>query len=124
MPIKRLTPQVNTPLPNTEPYPGNLELEERIANTTLWNSTAVVYSGEYLQDKDYSLGGHTASPASTSSILHVGMMHHFKESDHVYFQGHSSPWVYGFYYQTGKVSLQDMQNFRRLGGLPSYHTLF
>ena len=121
MAIPLVTPQVNTLSPENAPtYPGDAALERRIEQAILWNSATLVYAAENLLDDKYHLGGHTATPASTSTLFLVGLLHHFRAKDHIYYQGHASPWIYGFHYLTGKLSLQELQSFRRLGGLPSY----
>ncbi len=93
MPVPLLTPQVNTLKPDGAAYPGNLELEKKIEEAILWNSSALVHNAEFLQPDKYHLGGHTATPASMSTIFLVGLLHHFQAKDHVYYQGHSTPVV-------------------------------
>ena len=120
MPVPLLTPQVNTLKPDGLAYPGNLELENKIEEAILWNSSALVHNAEFLQPDKYHLGGHTATPASMSTIFLVGLLHHFQAKDHVYYQGHSTPWLYAFWYLLGRVKEEELHGFRRLGGLPSY----
>lgn len=114
-----LTPQINT-LAAAAGYPGDMALEKRLEETTLWNSAAMVHAAEYLQPEKLNLGGHTATPASMSTIFLVGLLHHFREKDHIYYQGHSTPWLYAFQYLLGRITEEQMLRFRRLGGLPSY----
>ena len=120
MAIPLLTPQINSLKADSKFNIANLELEKRIEEAILWNSAAIVHAAEFLQSKKYSLGGHTATPASASTLFLVGLLHHFRQKDHVYYQGHSSPWVYGLLYLLGKLQKEDLQSFRRLGGIPSY----
>ncbi|WP_157246352.1 pyruvate dehydrogenase (acetyl-transferring), homodimeric type [Nonomuraea typhae] len=110
---------VNTvPTAEEPPYPGDLELEERIAAYDRWNAAAMVSRGSKL-----GLGGHMATYASAAWLYEVGF-HHFFHSGHdqVYFQGHASPGVYARAFLEGRLSEEHLDNFRRetRGGLPSY----
>ena len=75
------------------------------------------------------MGGHIASFASAASLYDVGFNHFFRGPDHegggdlVYFQGHSSPGVYARAFLEGRLSAEQMDNFRQEvdgNGLSSY----
>ncbi|MEU7892118.1 pyruvate dehydrogenase (acetyl-transferring), homodimeric type [Nonomuraea sp. NPDC049152] len=110
---------VNTvPTAEEPPYPGDLELEERIAAYDRWNAAAMVTRGSKL-----GLGGHMATYASAAWLYEVGFNHFFHGADdQVYFQGHASPGVYARAFLEGRLSEERLDNFRRetLGGLSSY----
>ncbi|MFD1933556.1 MULTISPECIES: pyruvate dehydrogenase (acetyl-transferring), homodimeric type [Nonomuraea] len=110
---------VNTvPTAEEPPYPGDLELEERIAAYDRWNAAAMVTRGSKL-----GLGGHMATYASAAWLYEVGFNHFFHgEDDQVYFQGHASPGVYARAFLEGRLSEERLDRFRRetLGGLSSY----
>jgi pyruvate dehydrogenase E1 component len=94
----RITPYRNTiPIAEQPPYPGNLELEERLMAAIRWNALAMVVRANKASAE---LGGHIASYASAAELFEVGFNHFFKAAEHaegmdlVYFQPHSSPGVY------------------------------
>ncbi len=112
---------VNTPYINTiaaeeqAPYPGNRALERRLKSLIRWNALAmVVRANKY----DPGIGGHISSYASLATLLEVGFNHFFRGSygeqpgDLVYFQGHSSPGVYGRAYLEGRLNEKHLENFR------------
>ncbi|WP_087752384.1 alpha-ketoglutarate dehydrogenase [Paraburkholderia caledonica] len=119
-----VTPYRNTIAPEDQPrYPGNLELEERLAAALRWNALAMVVRA----NKAYGeLGGHIASYASAADLFEVGFNHFFRASmqgagegtgDLVYFQPHSSPGVYARAYLEGFLSEDNLRHYRReIGG--------
>ncbi|MDR6410788.1 alpha-ketoglutarate dehydrogenase [Paraburkholderia terricola] len=119
-----VTPYRNTiPFEDQPRYPGNLELEEKLAGALRWNALAMVVRA----NKAYGeLGGHIASYASAADLFEVGFNHFFRAAapggeegtgDLVYFQPHSSPGVYARAYLEGFLSEQQLQHYRReIGG--------
>ncbi|MGF6240881.1 pyruvate dehydrogenase E1 component [Paraburkholderia sp. GAS38] len=117
----RVTPYVNTIGFDQQPrYPGNLELEERLAAALRWNALAMVVRA----NKAYGeLGGHIASYASAADLFEVGFNHFFRAAapdagegaggDLVYFQPHSSPGVYARAYLEGFLNEAHLQHYRR-----------
>ena len=79
---------------------------------------------------DSSVGGHISSYASAATLYEVGFNHFFRassedhEGDVIYFQGHASPGVYARAFLEGRLTKQDLENFRKElqpeGGLSSY----
>jgi pyruvate dehydrogenase E1 component len=84
---------------------------------------------------DPTVGGHLATYASLATLLEVGFNHFFRGSytgpageklpgDFVYFQGHASPGVYARAFIEGRLSEQQLINFRHelrdSPGLSSY----
>ena len=75
-----------------------------------------------------ALGGHIASFSSAATLYDVGFNHFFRGNDDgpgdlVYFQGHSSPGMYSRSFVEGRLSAEDLDNFRREvdgKGLSSY----
>ena len=118
---------VNTPYLNTIPsgnepaYPGNRELERRIKSYIRWNAMAMVVKGNRLSP---GLGGHISTFASAATIYEVAFNHFFRGNDLVYFQGHAAPGIYARAFLEGRISADDLHNFRREladgGGLSSY----
>src|ERR1700722_11729304 len=114
------------PLARQGPYPGDLAVEERLTSIMRWNALAMVTRA----NKAYGeLGGHIASYASAAEIFEVGFNHFFQAAcpDHggdlVYFQPHSAPGIYARAFLEGRLSEQQLANFRQEvngNGLCSY----
>ncbi len=131
IPFSANTAYVNTIPPGLEPpHPGNLVLEERIRSYVRWNAMAMVVKANSQHPADGGdLGGHIASFASLATMIGCGQNHfwHGESEDHggdlVYFQGHSSPGIYGRAYLEGRINEEQLDNFRQEvdgKGLPSY----
>ncbi|CUX97282.1 pyruvate dehydrogenase (acetyl-transferring), homodimeric type [Candidatus Hoaglandella endobia] len=118
---------INTISVEEEPeYPGNLELERRIRSAIRWNAIMTVLRAS---KKDLDLGGHMASFQSSATIYEVCFNHFFHArndidgGDLVYFQGHISPGVYARSFLEGRLTEEQMNNFRQEvhgKGLSSY----
>ncbi|KGQ22483.2 pyruvate dehydrogenase (acetyl-transferring), homodimeric type [Thermus filiformis] len=111
------TPYLNTlPKEKEPPYPGDLELEERIANILRWNAAAMVTRANKRVD---GIGGHVSTYASIAEIYEVALNHFLRgpeaglDRDLVFFQGHSSPGIYARAFLEGRLSEADLENFRR-----------
>ena len=121
------TPYVNTiPWDNQVPYPGDLQIEKEIQNIILWNSALIVSDANRRID---GIGGHISTYASSSTLYEVGFNHVFKgkESngigDALYIQGHGSPGIYARAFLEGRITREQLSNFRQeafLDGLSSY----
>lgn len=122
------TPYINTISPNDQPvYPGNIALEKRIENIIRWNAMAMVLKA---QDQGTGVGGHIATYASAATMMEVGFQHFFRKrsdnygGDLVLLQPHAAPGVYARAFVEGRLSAQQLTNFRRElqdgGGLSSY----
>ncbi|MFA5488464.1 MAG: pyruvate dehydrogenase (acetyl-transferring), homodimeric type [Candidimonas sp.] len=131
IPFSPNTAYVNTIPPGLEPaHPGNLELEARIRSYIRWNAMAMVVKANSHNPPDGGdLGGHIASFASLATMIGCGQNHfwHAEDEEHggdlVYFQGHSSPGVYGRAFLEGRLSEEQLDNFRQEvdgKGLSSY----
>ncbi len=123
----RNTPYANTiPVEQQTPYPGDLDLEERLSSYLRWNALAMVVRANRAYGE---LGGHIASFASAADLFEVGFNHFFRaaNSDHggdlVYFQPHSSPGVYARAFLEGYLSEEQLTHYRqeiKVPGLCSY----
>ncbi|MCL2418733.1 MAG: pyruvate dehydrogenase (acetyl-transferring), homodimeric type, partial [Conexibacteraceae bacterium] len=121
------TPYVNTiPASLDEPIPGDIELERKIRNLVRWNAMAMVVRANKVSSE---LGGHIASFQSLAMLYETGFNHfwHAPSKDHggdlVYFQGHSSPGNYARAFLEGRLSVEQLDNFRQEvggNGLSSY----
>jgi pyruvate dehydrogenase E1 component len=122
----------NTAYVNTIPAhlgthcPGNLEYEERLRSWMRWNAMAMVVKANRA---DGDLGGHISSFASLANMLGVGFNHFWHApteghgGDLLYIQGHSSPGIYARAFLEGRLSEEQLLDFRREvdgKGLSSY----
>ena len=106
------------------PYPGNLEIEEKIRHIIRWNSMVMVTKA----NSGKELGGHISTYSSAATLYEVGFNHFFKGNkngpgDLIYFQGHSSPGIYARSFLEGRLSKKNLENFRQEisgEGLSSY----
>jgi pyruvate dehydrogenase E1 component len=128
LPFTANTPYVNTiPVEKQPPYPGNREIERRIKSIIRWNAMAMVVRANREHE---GIGGHISTYASAATLFEVGFHHFFRgkgddwSGDQVYFQGHASPGVYARAFLEGRLSEEQLENFRRElepgGGLSSY----
>ena len=122
------TPYANTIPPRLQPlFPGDQEIERRIKSLIRWNALAMVVRANRVE---HNIGGHISTYASAATLFEVGFNHFFRahtdqfEGDIVYFQGHASPGVYARAFLEGRLSVGQLENFRRElkpgGGLSSY----
>ncbi len=122
-----VTPYVNTLTPQQQPtYPGDLALEAVIDAYIRWNAIAMVLKAK---DEAGGVGGHLSSYASIATLYEVGLQHFFKATnanqlgDLVFFQGHSSEGNYARAFLEGRLTEEQLKNFRQeaMGdGLSSY----
>ena len=69
--------------------------------------------------KSEGIGGHISTYASAATLFEIGFNHFFRgenedhEADIVYFQGHASPGVYARSFLEGRLTEQDLHNFRQ-----------
>ncbi|MDF3009621.1 MAG: aceE [Burkholderiales bacterium] len=114
-----LPPVLNTPYKNSialaeQPqFPGNLEVESRISAIVRWNALAMVVRANRAHAE---LGGHIASYASAADLFEVGFNHFFRADDLVYFQPHSAPGVYARAFLEGRLSEENLSNYRQETG--------
>ena len=131
MPFSATTGYVNTIEPDEEERnPGNLELEGRLRAYMRWNAMAMVVKANRLHPADGGdLGGHISSFASLAHMFAAGFNHfwHAESEGHggdcLYVQGHSSPGIYARAFMEGRLTEEQLLNFRQEGagkGLSSY----
>ena len=131
MPFSATTGYVNSIEPGEEAHsPGNLELEGRLRAYMRWHAMAMVVKANRLHPEDGGdLGGHISSFASLAHMFAAGFNHfwHAANEEHggdlLYIQGHSAPGVYARAFLEGRLSEDQLLNFRQeVGGkgLSSY----
>ncbi len=127
IPFNPHTAYLNTIPPSREQRsPGDAALEWRIRSLIRWNAIAMVVRANRKSD---GIGGHIASFASIATLYDIGFNHfwHAPSEDHggdlVFFQGHSAPGIYARAFLEGRLSEDDLKNYRRETtgkGLSSY----
>lgn len=128
LPFSANTPYINTiPVQQQPPFPGSREIERRIKSMVRWNAMAMVVRANRA---DRDIGGHISTYASAATLYEVGMNHFFRargagqRGDQIYFQGHASPGMYARAFLEGRLTQEQLENFRNElepgGGLPSY----
>ncbi|MDP4790002.1 MAG: pyruvate dehydrogenase (acetyl-transferring), homodimeric type [Haliea sp.] len=127
LPTAITTPFRNTIAPRDERLmPGDLFMERRIRSLVRWNALAMVMRAN---DNDEGLGGHISSFSSSATLYDVGFNYFFRGAegghpgDLVFYQGHSAPGMYARSYLEGRLTEEQLDNFRREvdgNGLSSY----
>jgi pyruvate dehydrogenase E1 component len=133
VPFAATTPYINTIAVNEQPeFPGDTEMERRITSLMRYNALAMVLRAVKVTKDDAGgeVGGHIATYASAATLIETGFNHFFKAAngessgDQVYFQGHASPGIYARAFLEGRLSEENLINFRRelqpVSGLSSY----
>ena len=128
----RLPYTITTPYRNTIPssreahMPGDLFMERRIRSLIRWNALATVVRANR---RPGDLGGHISTFASSATLYDVGFNYFFRApsekhaGDLVYFQGHAAPGIYARSFLNGRLSAEQLDNYRREvdgNGLSSY----
>jgi pyruvate dehydrogenase E1 component len=121
------TPYVNTISPERGERPKwDRDIEHRIRSIIRWNAVAIILrANKHSSD----LGGHIASFQSAATLYDVGFGHfwHAPTENHggdlIYVQGHSAPGIYARAFVEGRLSEEQLLNFRQETegkGLSSY----
>jgi len=127
LPFAANTAYVNTIHPEDQPpYPGNGDLEATIRHAVRWNAAAIVVKAN---KESSELGGHIASFQSAATLYETGFTHFWRAADDthggdlIYFQGHCAPGIYARAFVEGRLTEEQLLNFRQeVGGkgLSSY----
>ena len=127
LPYNATTAYVNTiPTHLQQKHPGNPEIEWKIRSIIRWNALVTVLRAN---KKSPGIGGHIASFQSSALLYDIGFNHFFRgankdfDGDLVYIQGHASPGVYARAFLEGRITEEQMDNFRMEtggNGLSSY----
>ncbi|MEN9885892.1 MAG: pyruvate dehydrogenase complex, dehydrogenase component [Pseudomonadota bacterium] len=125
LPFSATTGYVNTIEPGEEARnPGNLDIEERLRAYMRWNAIAMVVKANRINPEDGGdLGGHISSFASLATMFGAGFNHfwHADNTDQggthggdlLYIQGHSAPGVYARAFLEGRLTEEQLTNFRQ-----------
>jgi pyruvate dehydrogenase E1 component len=116
MPFSANTAYINTiPHHKQVRIPGDQAIEHKIRSYTRWNAMAMVVRA----NNHTNVGGHIASFASSATLYDVGFNHfwHAPSESHggdlVFVQGHSAPGVYSRMFMLGRLTEEQLDNFRQ-----------
>ncbi len=126
IPFSANTAYLNTiPVSRQAQFPGDASIEQKIRSYVRWNAMMMVLRA----NKHTNVGGHIASFASAATLYDVGYNHFWHapseqhDGDLIYTQGHLTPGDYARAFLLGRLSLEQMDNFRQEvngNGLSSY----
>jgi len=126
IPFSANTAYVNTiPVAQQAQFPGDIDIEHTIRAYVRWNAMMMVLRA----NKHTNVGGHIASFASAATLYDVGYNHfwHAPSEKHggdlIFTQGHLTPGDYARAFLMGRLTLEQMDNFRQEvdgNGLSSY----
>lgn len=127
LPFRATTAYLNSIDVEDEPkMPGDRDIERRIRSAIRWNATMMVLRAS---KKNLELGGHIASFQSSATLYDVGFNNFFRApnekdgGDLIFFQGHIAPGIYARSFLEGRITKEQMDNFRQEvdgQGLSSY----
>jgi len=127
LPFSSTTHYLNSiPADDQDAYPGDLDMEWRIRTINRWNAMATVVRRNKVSSE---YGGHIASFASSAVMYDIGFNHFWRSQtdthggDLVFFQGHVIPGVYARSFMEGRLTEDQLLNFRSEvsgDGLSSY----
>ena len=110
------TPYLNSiPVNRQAQIPSDQAVEQRLRHLIRWNAMAMVVR---VNRKPASPGGHIASFQSSAVLYETGFNHfwHGPEAEHgadlIYVQGHVAPGIYARAYLEGRLSDEQLENFR------------
>ncbi|MCK0140713.1 pyruvate dehydrogenase (acetyl-transferring), homodimeric type [Aliiroseovarius sp. F47248L] len=116
LPFSATTPYQNTiPADDELEIPGNMDMEWRIRTINRWNAMATVVRRNKVSSE---YGGHIASFASSAVMYDIGLNHFWRSKsaihggDLVFFQGHVIPGIYARSFMEGRLSEEQLENFR------------
>ena len=116
VPYSANTQYINSiPVGKQPKFPGQPDLEKRIRAYVRWNAAAMVVRA----NKNTNVGGHIASFASCATMYDMGFNWFWRAptdshgGDLVFFQGHSAPGVYARAFMLGRLSAEQLDNYRQ-----------
>ncbi len=120
IPFSANTAYLNTiPVAQQTQFPGDAAIEQTIRAYVRWNAMMMVLRA----NKDTNVGGHIASFASAATLYDVGYNHFWRAAtdqfagDLIFTQGHSSPGDYARAFLMGRLTKEQLDNFRQeVGG--------
>ena len=114
------TPYVNTISPERGERPKwDRDIEHRIRSIIRWNAVAIILRANKHSSE---LGGHIASFQSAATLYDIGFGHFWHAptdkhgGDLIYIQGHSAPGIYARAFVEGRLTEEQLLNFRQETG--------
>ena len=113
---------VPDPMPAETAAPDRLRLLRALERKVLWLSSWTIHHANHIRPNRDGLkvGGHQASSASVATILTALYFDILQPEDRVAVKPHASPAFHAIQYLLGRQSLENLKNFRALGGAQSY----
>ena len=117
---------INTPYINTlsadrgEHASWDRDIEHRIRSIIRWNAVAIILRANKHSSE---LGGHIASFQSAATLYDIGFGHFWHAptdkhgGDLIYIQGHSAPGIYARAFVEGRLTEEQLLNFRQETGV-------
>ncbi|MFP6731072.1 MAG: transketolase, partial [Alphaproteobacteria bacterium] len=101
---------------------SRIDLLRALETKVLWLSAWMIHNANHLRPSRDGLkvGGHQASCASLVTIMTALYFDLLEPGDRVAVKPHASPVFHAIQYLLGNQSLEQIQNFRSLGGAQSY----
>ncbi|HME29314.1 MAG TPA: pyruvate dehydrogenase (acetyl-transferring), homodimeric type [Pseudolabrys sp.] len=119
-PFALTTPYVNTISPERGEYAKwDRDIEHRIRSIIRWNAVAIILRANKHSSE---LGGHIASFQSAATLYDIGFGHFWHAptdkhgGDLIYVQGHSAPGIYARAFVEGRLTEEQLLNFRQETG--------
>ena len=114
------TPYINTlPAERGEHASWDRDIEHRIRSIIRWNAVAIILRANKHSSE---LGGHIASFQSAATLYDIGFGHFWHAptdkhgGDLIYIQGHSAPGIYARAFVEGRLTEEQLLNFRQETG--------
>ncbi|MDG2034878.1 MAG: transketolase, partial [Rhodospirillales bacterium] len=100
----------------------NLETLQQLEKKVLWLASWMIHNANHLRDNRDGLkvGGHQASCASAATVMTALWFAILRAEDRVAVKPHASPVFHAIQYLLGHQSLENLKNFRALGGAQAY----
>src|SRR6516225_9820755 len=114
------TPYCNTISVEQQPaLPGDRATEHKLRSAIRWNALAIVLRAN---KESSELGGHIASFQSAATLYDIGFGHFWHAptethgGDLIFIQGHSSPGIYARAFLEGRLTEEQLLNYRQETG--------
>jgi pyruvate dehydrogenase E1 component len=119
-PFLPTTPYRNTiPVEQQAKSPGDRAIEHRLRSIIRWNALAIILRAN---KESSELGGHIASFQSAATLYDIGFGHFWHAptdkhgGDLLFIQGHSSPGIYARAFLEGRLTEDQLLNYRQETG--------
>src|SRR4030095_2020676 len=102
--------------------PADIESLKLLDGRLRWLSTWTIHHANHIRESADGLkvGGHQASCASMTAIMAALYFHALGPNDRVAVKPHAGPVLHAIHYLLGSQTLEQLKNFRGLGGVQSY----